>query len=119
MGKMQRSKGRRGQSEAANILRDRDWIVADLSAGITCEDILATDPYGVLWAVEVKNTVSILPAHLKQAKEQANKRKAKWMLMSHLHGTSSWLVQRQGAKPIVWHNEKNFTKGIDTLEIVD
>jgi hypothetical protein len=37
-GKSTRAKGRRGQTEALNLLRERDWIVADLSAGVDSED---------------------------------------------------------------------------------
>lgn len=101
-GKATRSKGRRGQTAAANLLRDRDWSVADLSAGIASEDILATDPDGKSWAVEVKNCASITPAHLKQAMEQAKKRRLPWMLLNKIAGTACWLVRRQGIDPVVW-----------------
>ena len=37
-GRATRTKGRRGQTEALNLLRDRDWTVADLSAGVDSED---------------------------------------------------------------------------------
>ena len=104
-GKRSRNKGRRGQTAAMNLLRDRDWIVADLSAGVSCEDGLATCPDGHLWAVEVKNTVSITVIHRNQAMRQAKERRAKWMLISKIHGTKSWLVQRQGMKPAVWHEK--------------
>ena len=40
-GRPTRAKGRRGQTEALNLLRDRDWTVADLSAGVDSEDGLA------------------------------------------------------------------------------
>ena len=97
-----RSKGRRGQTAAANLLRERDWIVADLSSGIGSEDLIATDPAGRSWAVEVKNCAGILPVHLKQAMDQAKKRRLPWMLMSKIAGTSAWLVRRQGDAPVVW-----------------
>jgi hypothetical protein len=107
-GRATRSKGRRGQTEALNLLRDRDWTVADLSAGVDSEDGLACDPDGNWWALEVKNTKSILPTHIAQAKQQAHKRKLPWMLMSRLPGDrgrpSAWLVQRQGKTPVVWRN---------------
>ena len=102
MGAFSRSKGRRGQSAFSAILTARDWVIADLSAGKASEDLLATDPDGNTWAVEVKNTATITPAHLKQAKEQAEKRRARWMLANHLEGTSCWLVRRQGERPVVW-----------------
>lgn len=104
-GKSTRAKGRRGESEAKNLLASRDWIVGDLSAGLSTEDLLATDPGGKVWAVEVKNTAAITQAHRKQAIEQAKNRRASWMLMSKIAGTSSWLIQRQGEKPAVWHNQ--------------
>lgn len=101
-GKSARVKGRRGESEAKNLLTERDWNVADLTAGLSTEDLLAIDPNGITWAVEVKNTSNIMGIHRLQAMEQAKSRKQRWMLMSHIHGTSSWLVQRQGFKPVVW-----------------
>lgn len=104
MGLSQRRKGRLGQSVAANLLRSRDWVVDEISAGIRREDLVATDPNGRGWSVEVKNAAGILPGHKKQAMEQAAKRRLPWLLMSHISGTSSWLVQRQGERPVVWHN---------------
>jgi hypothetical protein len=103
MGKFARDKGRRGQTAAKALLTSRDWAIAELAAGIDSEDVLATDPSGTLWAVEVKNCAGILPAHLKQAMEQGKRRRARWMLMNKLEGTSSWLVRRQGYAPVVWH----------------
>jgi hypothetical protein len=102
-GKATRAKGRRGQTDAANLLRGRDWVVADLSAGVATEDMIATDPDGRAWAVEVKNCVTISAAHKKQAREQAEKRRLPWMLMNKIAGTGSWLVQRQAEKPVVWN----------------
>lgn len=102
-GKATRAKGRRGQTAAANLLRARDYTVADLSAGVATEDLIATNAEGKSWCVEVKNTASITPAHLKQAREQARKRRLPWMLMNKLEGTSSWLIRRQGERPTVWH----------------
>jgi sugar lactone lactonase YvrE len=100
-----RNKGRRGQTEAINLLRERDWIVADLSAGVDCEDGLACDGDGNWWALEVKNTAAITQAHRKQAIDQAKKRRLPWLLMSKITGTGSWLIQRQGKRPVVWHNK--------------
>ncbi len=104
-GKSTRSKGRRGESEAKELLQSRDWVVADLSAGLSTEDLLATDTSGKTWAVEVKNTVSITQAQRKQAIQQSKNRRQSWMLMNKIAGTSSWLIQRQGEKPTVWHNQ--------------
>ena len=97
-----RDKGRRGQSEFANILRGRDWGVDDTRCGKHCEDIIAVDPDGVEWSVEVKKTKMITVDHRKQAREQAKARCLRWMLASHIHGTRSWLVQQQSRKPVVW-----------------
>ena len=104
-GNTSRRKGRAGESAFKALLSDRDWVVADLTSGLATEDLLATDPDGAIWACEVKNTTSILPAHLKQAKEQAANRRARWLLANKIAGTSSWLVRRQGEKPVVWHEK--------------
>ena len=97
-----RAKGRRGQQEAQNLLRDRDYSVAELNAGSAVEDFLAVDNFGVTWSCEVKNTQAITTAHRKQAMEQAKKRRLPWLLLSKIAGTSSWLVQRQGMQPVIW-----------------
>jgi hypothetical protein len=105
-GKATRSKGRRGQTEALNLLRNRDWMVADLSAGVDSEDGLACDPDGNWWAVEIKNCAAILTTvHRRQAMEQAKRRKLPWMLMNKIHGRNEWLVQRQGKPSVVWRNQ--------------
>lgn len=97
-----RSKGRRGQQEAGNLLRSKDWTVAELNAGTAVEDFIGVDSQGKSWAVEVKNTKAIEYAHRLQAIEQAKARRLPWLLMSKIHGTGSWLVQRQGETPAVW-----------------
>jgi len=102
MSKAQRDKGRRGQTQLANLLRSRDWDVIETASGMSQEDFLAKDPSGRYWCLECKNTVAITEAHRKQAMEQATKRKLPWMLASKISGTGSWLVQRQGEKPTVW-----------------
>ncbi len=103
MGKASRAKGARGQSAFASLLSERDYTVAPVSCGVLAEDLIATDPEGRTWAVEVKKTKAMQPGHLKQAKEQAHRRKARWMLAQHIEGSSSWLVRRQGERPVVWH----------------
>jgi hypothetical protein len=102
MSKASRDKGRRGQTEFSNLLTSRDWRVDPISCGIMREDIIATDPHGTQWSVEIKNCASILPAHVKQAKEQAKKRGLRWMLANKIQGSRSWLVRRQGFQPVVW-----------------
>lgn len=101
-----RAKGRKGQREANALLTSRDWSVAELNAGTAVEDFIAVDPNGKSWSVEVKNTSAIIAAHRKQAIEQSKARRLPWLLISKIAGTSSWLVQRQGERPVVWHEEK-------------
>ena len=86
------------------LLKDRDWSVAELNAGTQAEDFIATDPNGQAYCVEVKNCAQITLTNRRQAMEQAKRRKLPWMLMNKIAGTSSWLVQRQGKRPVIWHN---------------
>lgn len=102
MGKAARSKGRRGQTTFKAMLRERDWRVAELGGGIECEDLIATDPSGCLWSIEVKNQMVISHAHRRQAQAQAKASRLPWMLASKIAGTDCWLVQRQGMPPVVW-----------------
>ena len=106
MSKAQRDKGRRGQTSAERLLKDRDWTTDPITSGIKREDIIATDPDGVVWSVEVKNCASITFAHRVQAMEQARARKLSWMLMSHIRGSRCWLVQCQGRLPVIWHEKE-------------
>lgn len=96
-----RSKGRRGQQQAAEMLRSRDWSVAELNNGTVAEDFIAVDSTGKSYSVEVKNTIAITTGHRDQAMRQAQARKLPWMLVSKISGTNCWLVQRQGDKPVV------------------
>lgn len=105
MSKSSRDKGRRGQRVAQALLRARDWTTAELNGGTSVEDMIATDPQGRAWAVEVKNTVAITTAHRTQAMTQGRSRRLPWMLLSKIAGTGSWLVQRQGERPAVWHEQ--------------
>ena len=101
-GKASRSKGRRGETSVKHLLAGRDWVVHDLSAGLASADLLAADPDGKVWAVEVKATAAITTTHRSQAMEQGKKARLPWMLVSTIHGTGCWLVQRQGSRPVVW-----------------
>ena len=105
-GAASRRKGAKGQNQAATLLRERDWVVDQITAGIAAGDLIGTDSAGKTWCVEVKNCAGILPGHIKQAMEQAKKRRLPWMLMSKIAGTSSWLIQRQADKPMVWHERQ-------------
>lgn len=111
MGAASRNKGRRGQGAFAAMLSDRDWTVDQITSGVAAADLIATDPDGRTWAVEVKNCAGILPGHKKQAIEQGQKRRLRWMLASHIAGTSSWLVQRKGELPQVWHAKEAQSEG--------
>lgn len=103
MSKASRDKGRKGQREARALLTSRDWSVAELNGGTSVEDFIAVSPDGMSYACEVKNTVAITTAHRAQAMAQAKARKLPWMLVSKIAGSSSWLIQRQGMRPAVWH----------------
>ena len=109
-GKASRTKGSRGQCMAANLLRDRDWMVDQITGGIVSHDLTATDTDGRTWAVEVKNCAGILPAHKTQAMEQGKARRLPWLLMNKIAGSSSWLIQRQGMAPAVWGEKLDTTK---------
>jgi Holliday junction resolvase-like predicted endonuclease len=102
-GKSARDRGRRGETAAKHLLLERDYCVDDLAGGITSADLIATDTAGATWCVEVKNCAGILPAHKAQAMRQAASRRLRWMLISEIANSSSWLVQRQGERPCVWH----------------
>lgn len=104
-GRASRAKGARGHSEFKAMLSDRDWSFDHLSGGIASADLIATDPDGRQWCVEVKNCAGITPAHKRQAMDQAKARRLPWMLASKIAGTSSWLVQRQDGLPAVWQQE--------------
>ena len=101
-GKATRAKGRRGETQAKELLQSLHYRVHDLTAGLDSEDLVATDPYGKTWSVEVKNTVAITTAHRADAMARAKASRLPWMLMSAIAGTGCWLVQRQGHRPAVW-----------------
>lgn len=105
-GRASRTKGARGQTEFKALLLDRDWVCDSITAGIAAADLIATDPDGRSWCVEVKNCAGIIVSHKAQAMEQASLRRLPWMLASKIMGTSSWLVQRQGGLPQVWHSKE-------------
>ena len=101
-GKATRAKGRRGETQAKDLLRSLDFVVHDLTAGLDSEDLVATDPAGRTWSVEVKNTAAITTVHRAAAMARAKASRLPWMLMSVIAGTGTWLVQRQGHRPVVW-----------------
>lgn len=104
MSNMQRRKGAEGQREFASMLRARDWNVIQSTCGIASEDLIATSPDGKQYSIEIKNGKVIrMETFLKQAREQAGKRKLPWMLACRLHRfTRTWLVLRADEIPVVW-----------------
>lgn len=103
-GSRSRSRGKRGEVLARDLLTNRDWEVDDLTDGASCADFTAIDGDGVAWSVEVKNTKAInVPAFLAQARKNAGRKR--WMLLAHIDGTSSFLVMRQGHRPTCWHSD--------------
>ena len=109
-GSTSRNKGRRGETAAKRLLQDRDYcILADATAGLATDDLLAQDASGALWSVEVKNRKIINPAlFCGQARVQAGKKRGpRWMVLAHIDNTSSWLVLRQAERPTIWHEKEN------------
>lgn len=107
-GSTSRNKGRRGETAAKRLLQDRDYtILADTTAGIATDDLLAQDKDGNIWSVEVKYRKTIEPARFSgQARFQTrNKKRVRWMVLAHIDGTSSWLVLRQGLQPAIWQEK--------------
>jgi Holliday junction resolvase-like predicted endonuclease len=99
-----RAKGKRAESEAARLLADRDWSIIELGPGRKTEDVVAMDPDGVLHSVEVKNH---LCWHLiewrRQAKEQARRRKARWLLMVRIPDMpGAFYVEGSAIETCVW-----------------
>lgn len=113
MSATERRKGRAGQAAAKRLLLDRDWTVAGTESGSSIEDIVGIDPDNKIWAIEVKNTRSITTAHRAKAMLWASRRRAHWMLMNHIAGTSSWLIQRQGERPVVWREKPELPEKTD------
>lgn len=102
-GRASRSKGKRGELAFRRVLEGRDWRVHDLTDGEAVADFIAIDPSGRAWCVECKNCAAILPAHMAQARRQAQAARMPWLLAHHIAGTQSWLIQRKGERPAVWH----------------
>jgi len=103
-GAMSRAKGKRAETEAARLLAERDWEIVELGPGRKTEDVIATDPAGVLHSVEVKNhLVWHLTAWRKQAKEQARCRKAHWLLMCRIpNEPGTFYVEGTTVECCVW-----------------
>jgi Holliday junction resolvase len=112
MSKKSRSKGKRGEREARDLLCDRDWIIlANTADGSECEDIIATCPKGTVRSIEVKNRKYIKMVEFKkQAMENANKKKLPWMVMAKIEGSSSWLIWMKGERLTVWHEKRKINE---------
>lgn len=100
-----RRKGRRGESTAKKLLAERDFeILADTTAGIATDDLVAQSPDGCVWSVEVKNCKNLqLAQFVAQAKRNAGKKR--WMLLCKIDQSCTWLVLRKGSRPTVWHEK--------------
>ena len=100
-----RRKGRRGETRAKHLLTGRNFtILADTTAGIATDDLIAQDEAGAIWSVEVKTRKAIDPVkYCNQAR--ANAGRNRWMLLAHIEGTGSWLVLRQATRPTIWHEK--------------
>lgn len=108
-GRSNRRRGIATQGEAGKVLTERDWQVIETAGGMMNEDLIATDPTGQQWSVEVKNKKTInLGIFRKQAIEQANKRKLPWMLMVKVQGEAgAFLVLRKNDNATVWRRRVN------------
>lgn len=106
MGKTSRSKGRRGETIAKNLLLDRDYqIISDCTSGLSTCDLVVESASGEILFCEVKNTKLInLPAFITQARTNAKKRP--WLLLAKLDSTSSWLCMGKGRKAVIWHEKE-------------
>ena len=104
----ERNKGRNGQCQFTHILADRDWTISNRGSGVSGEDLVATDPDGNVWSVEVKTTKAITTVQRNQAMMQAKEKRLRWFLASKIEDTSFWLVQRQGCKPVLWSSKATF-----------
>ena len=102
-----RSKGKRGERKARELLVDNDWtILANTADGVECEDIIATCPSGTVYSIEVKNRKVIdMTAFKRQARSNADKKKIPPMVMAKIEGTTSWLICKFKELPTVWHEK--------------
>lgn len=97
-----RSKGRKGESDFAILLEGRDHTVVDTTSGKATCDLVSVDTKDRMWAWEVKRRkVWCWTDFRAQAQRQATG-KMRWALALHIPHTSTWLVVRQGERPVVW-----------------
>jgi len=103
MSRSQRAKGNRGESEARDVLLERGYSIIETSRGRSCEDIIATAGTRT-YSVEVKwHELWNLKAWRRQAKANAAKRKAHWMLMVRITGAPhTFYVEDGDGRPRIW-----------------
>jgi Holliday junction resolvase len=108
-----RRKGRRAETEAAHVLAERGFTIIELGPGRKTEDIVA-ELDGARYSCEVKNcALWKITDWRRQAKEQARRRKARWMLLCRVPGMrSTFYVERgDGRGPCVWRGNGAERKG--------
>lgn len=103
-GSASRDRGKRGEAEAKAVLAEHGYDIIDQPCGKAVEDIIAIKD-GVLTSVEVKNCEGITPTKFrKQAKEQAKRRKAHWLLLVRWPGHPyTFAVEGSNIRPTFWH----------------
>lgn len=103
MGAASRTKGMRGQSEAAKMLVARGHEVVETGNGRAVEDIFAVID-GRATCVEVKNCRALaLDAWRKQARAQAKRRRAAWLLMARIPDyPGTFYVEGTAYAPCIW-----------------
>jgi len=103
MSRMSRTKGKLAQWECACLLAERDWRVHESNSGTATEDMIAFDPAGRAWSVEVKFQKLMNPSAWKaQAIRQADAMRLPWMLCAKIQGEGAWLILRKGEPPAIW-----------------
>jgi len=115
MGRSERNKGKRGQSEALDVLTERGYAIAELSAGRACEDLYGMDPHGNAVAIEVKNTAATRWAATRtQARDQARRRGCSWLVMHRVPGHPyTFVVEGADMRPVVWRGAGNASRCSD------
>jgi hypothetical protein len=101
-----RSKGRRGEVEAAALLTERGYTVLPTPPGKATCDLVTVDERGTLTAWEVKHRKLVDLARFRdQARRQAADigPRCRWGLLVRLDGhAATFLVERQGERPALW-----------------
>jgi hypothetical protein len=101
------------------VLQERGFVISEMNAGRSCEDIIARkvtngrgfdDPLATwaVYSVEVKHHKKLdIDAFRKQAKENAKKAHAKWLLLCRIpRRPYTFYVEGQGMDEAVWHGNE-------------